>query len=118
MPILREYQQLQEQSKSLREQLISFENREDFKRESAFFNRLKMLMADYNESALDVIKLVNTEKSVSESPAIRKKRMIKVYRNPYEREIVETRGGNHKTLRAWKDQYGAEVVDSWLVEEK
>ena len=62
--------------------------------------------------------MVNAEKGVSESPAIRKKRMIKEYRNPYEREIVETRGGNHKTLRAWKDQYGAEVVDSWLVEEK
>jgi|TARA_R110000796_G_scaffold222991_1_gene339196 hypothetical protein len=67
---------------------------------------------------LDVIKLVNAEKGVSESPARRKKRKIKVYRNPYDREIVEIRGGNHKTLRAWKDLHGAEVVDSWLVEEK
>ncbi|EHA15236.1 MULTISPECIES: histone-like nucleoid-structuring protein, MvaT/MvaU family [Halomonadaceae] len=118
MSILREYQQLQEQSKSLREQLISLERREDFKRESAFFNRLKSLMVDYNKSALDVVKLINAEEGICESPARRKKRKIKVYRNPYDWEIVETRGGNHKTLRAWKDQHGAEVVDSWLVEEK
>ncbi|EPG5989341.1 transcriptional regulator, partial [Pseudomonas aeruginosa] len=26
----------------------------------------------------------------------------------------ETKGGNHKVLKAWKEQYGSETVESWL----
>ncbi|MCF5097806.1 transcriptional regulator, partial [Pseudomonas gessardii] len=26
----------------------------------------------------------------------------------------ETKGGNHRGLKAWKEQYGAATVDSWL----
>ncbi|MCS9086840.1 transcriptional regulator, partial [Pseudomonas aeruginosa] len=29
-------------------------------------------------------------------------------------EVVETKGGNHKVLKAWKEQYGAQTVDGWL----
>lgn len=39
---------------------------------------------------------------------------MKVYKNPLTGEIVETKGGNHKLLKAWKAQFGAEV-ESWLV---
>jgi len=118
MSLLREYQRLQKRSDSLREQLRLLENREEFKRESVFFNNLKSLMTDYKKSALDVIAIIDTDKSTNTPPARRKIRMIKVYRNPHNSEIVETRGGNHKTLRAWKDQHSAEDVDSWLIEEK
>ncbi|MDI7111006.1 transcriptional regulator, partial [Pseudomonas aeruginosa] len=24
------------------------------------------------------------------------------------------KGGNHKVLKAWKEQYGSETVESWL----
>lgn len=75
-------------------------------------------MTAYKKSALDVIAIIDTDKSTNTPPAQRKIRKIKVYRNPHNGEIVETRGGNHKTLRAWKDQHGAEDVDSWLIEEK
>ncbi|MGP9768578.1 histone-like nucleoid-structuring protein, MvaT/MvaU family [Halomonas sp. AOP13-D3-9] len=118
MSLLREYQRLQKRSDSLREQLRLLESREEFKRESVFFNNLKSLMTAYKKSALDVIAIIDTDKSTNTPPARRKIRKIKVYRNPHNGEIVETRGGNHKTLRAWKDQYGAEDVDSWLIEEK
>lgn len=118
MSLLREYQRLQERTETLREQLKSLEGREDFKRESVFFNNLKTLMTAYNKSAMDVIELFDQEQGTSKIPARRKTRKIKVYRNPHNGEIVETRGGNHKTLRAWKDQHGAEDVDSWLIEEK
>ncbi|BBI61583.1 hypothetical protein HSBAA_28890 [Vreelandella sulfidaeris] len=30
-------------------------------------------------------------------------------------EVIETRGGNHKGLRSWKDEHGDEAVESWLV---
>jgi len=26
----------------------------------------------------------------------------------------ETKGGNHKILKQWKEQYGAEAVEGWL----
>jgi len=44
----------------------------------------------------------------------RRPREIKVYDNPHTGELVETKGGNHKTLKAWKQQYGGDVVESWL----
>lgn len=44
----------------------------------------------------------------------RRERMVKVYKNPHDGSVVETKGGNNKTLKAWKTQYGAETVDSWL----
>lgn len=44
----------------------------------------------------------------------RKARVVKKYRNPHSGETVETKGGNHKVLKEWKAQYGAETVESWL----
>jgi hypothetical protein len=37
-----------------------------------------------------------------------------VYKNPETGETVESKGGNHKVLKAWKEQYGAEQVEGWL----
>lgn len=31
-------------------------------------------------------------------------------------EVVETKGGNHKTIKDWKAQYGAQEVESWLAQ--
>jgi hypothetical protein len=44
----------------------------------------------------------------------RRARTVKVYKNPHNGEIIETKGGNHKALKAWKEQYGAATVESWL----
>ncbi|MBN0809937.1 DNA binding protein, partial [Pseudomonas aeruginosa] len=44
----------------------------------------------------------------------RRERALKRYKNPNNGEVVETKGGNHKVLKAWKEQYGAETVESWL----
>ena len=30
-------------------------------------------------------------------------------------ETVETRGGNHKILKAWKSEYNLANIDEWLV---
>ena len=29
-------------------------------------------------------------------------------------EVVETKGGNHKTLKEWKAEHGSAIVESWL----
>ena len=39
---------------------------------------------------------------------------MKVFKNPYTGEVVETKGGNHKVLKSWKAEHGAETVESWL----
>jgi hypothetical protein len=35
---------------------------------------------------------------------------VKVYKNPHSGEIVETKGGNHKTLKQWKAEHGFATV--------
>lgn len=40
-------------------------------------------------------------------------RRVKIYRNPHANEVIETKGGNHKTLKEWKATWGAEEVESW-----
>lgn len=44
----------------------------------------------------------------------RKARQVKTYKNPHNGEIVETKGGNHKTLKEWKAKWGGDVVEGWL----
>ncbi|NGX17003.1 histone-like nucleoid-structuring protein, MvaT/MvaU family [Wenzhouxiangella sp. XN24] len=47
----------------------------------------------------------------------RRRRKLKVYLNPHTGEKVETRGGNHRVLKAWKAEHGSEVVESWVAGE-
>ncbi|WP_425326833.1 MULTISPECIES: hypothetical protein [Pseudomonas] len=44
----------------------------------------------------------------------RRIRTVKVYEDPHPGEIVETQGGNHKILKAWKAEHCAETFESWL----
>ena len=46
----------------------------------------------------------------------RRPRTLKVYIYPHTGEVVETKGGNHKTLKEWKTEHGAATVESWLTE--
>jgi hypothetical protein len=52
-------------------------------------------------------------KTASSTP--RRPREMKVYRNPKTGAEVQTKGGNHKVLKAWKAEFGADVVEGWLV---
>lgn len=35
-------------------------------------------------------------------------------KNPHTGEVVETKGGNHKTRKEWKAEHGSVNVESWL----
>lgn len=52
-----------------------------------------------------------------EQKKTRKPRKLKVFKNPHTGEVVETKGMNHRVLKAWKKEYGNETVDSWLVDD-
>lgn len=38
---------------------------------------------------------------------------MKTYKNPHSGEVIETKGGNHKTLKEWKAEHGSDLVESW-----
>ncbi len=120
MSILNSYLQKEQQLKQLQDELKTLENDERLKNELEFKEKLEALMREFGKSASDVIALLNpkptTAKSTTSSPSTgRAKRKLKIYKNPNTGEVVETRGGNQKTLKAWKEEHGAEVVESWLV---
>ncbi|MDN3526354.1 DNA binding protein [Halomonas sabkhae] len=122
--LLSNYMQKEEQLKQLQAELDKLENDERLKAELEFKDKLQSLMAEFGKSAADVIELLDPKSSNAGSSASkgaaagsngRRKRKLKIYKNPNTGEVVETRGGNQKTLKAWKDEFGAETVESWLV---
>lgn len=124
MSVLNTYLETEHQLKQLQEKLKQLESNESFQKELSFKNKLEALIKEYDKSAADVIALLNPQgkaKAAAKSAAsggTPKKRKLKIYKNPTTGEVVETRGGNHKTLKAWKEEHGAEVVESWLVREE
>lgn len=119
MSKLAEYRQLE---KHLAEQLKALETLKgdaDLKKEIEFETKLRDLLAKYGYSLKDVINLLDPQAG-RRAPApesksgSRKPRQLKVYKNPHTGEVVETKGGNHRTLKDWKAEHGSATVESWL----
>ncbi|MND62276.1 hypothetical protein D3C80_535580 [compost metagenome] len=77
------------------------------------------MLGEYSYSLKYVINLLDPKSGrrapVAEPQAsTRKPRQVKVYKNPNTGEVVETKGGNHKTLKEWKAEHGSATVESWL----
>lgn len=120
MSLLSAYMQKEQLLKQLTEELKNMESDQRLKVELEFKEKLDALMKEFDKSATDVIKLLDPQpqsaaKAPSSSTTVRRKRKLKIYKNPNTGEVVETRGGNQKTLKAWKDEFGSETVESWLV---
>lgn len=116
MSIIAEYKALEAQIAEQQKRLEALKGDEKLKREIEFETKLRALLADYNFSLKNIIALLDpkAEKGVVASKGARKERALKRYKNPNSGEVVETKGGNHKVLKSWKDQYGASEVESWL----
>lgn len=90
-----------------------------FQKEIEFETKLRALLAEYSYSLKDVMNLLDPQ-SGRRAPAAeakagtRKPRQVNVYKNPNTGEVVETKGGNHKTLKEWKAEHGSATVESWL----
>ncbi|TDR51298.1 H-NS family protein MvaT [Halomonas ventosae] len=120
MSLLNTYVEKEQQLKQLQEELDRLKDDERLKAELDFKNHLETLMREFDKSAADVISLLNptptaNKTSSSTKSTGRAKRKLKIYKNPNTGEVVETRGGNQKTLKAWKEEFGADTVESWLV---
>ncbi|GAB6405522.1 histone-like nucleoid-structuring protein, MvaT/MvaU family [Pseudomonas sp. MHK4] len=120
MSKLAEFRQLE---KHLAEQLQALEALKGdagLKKEIEFETKLRALLAKYGYSLKDIINLLDPQAGRRRAPAAepktgrRKPRQLKVYKNPHTGEVVETKGGNHKTLKEWKAEHGSATVESWL----
>ena len=119
MSKLAEFRQLE---KNLAEQLQALEamkGHAGLQKEIDFEKKLRDLLAKYGYSLKDVINMLDPQAG-RRAPAAeskvgsRRPRQLKVYKNPNTGEVVETKGGNHKTLKDWKSKHGAATVESWL----
>lgn len=119
MTILNRYLQIKNKIQELRENMRAIEESPDFQREKDFLNKLRDLMNEYGKTTGEVIVTLSPKNDDKETNTKRRrKRKLKIYKHPETGDVVETRGGNNKTLKVWKAQYGSEIVDSWLIEEK
>ena len=115
---------IEKQMAQLEKELKSIESSAAFKKEIAVKRALTNLMKKYGYSENDLIALLQSEGSepvkrgIKPAEKRRKPRKLKIFRNPETGETVETRGGNHKVLKAWKAQYNLESINNWLVETK
>ncbi|WP_251976419.1 histone-like nucleoid-structuring protein, MvaT/MvaU family [Salinicola avicenniae] len=122
MSLLSDYVKKEQLLKQLEEELKRMEGDQRLKDELEFKEKLEALMSEYGKKAADVIELLSPKPesgasatTAATSASGRRKRKLKIYKNPNTGEVVETRGGNHKTLKAWKDEHGSDTVESWVV---
>jgi len=110
MSLINEYRATEEAIKELQARLANL-SQDD---------KLRTLMGEYSKSLRDVIALLDPESKLSKAPrgavkttATKRARKVKQYKNPHNNEVIETKGGNHKTLKEWKAKWGGDVVESW-----
>ncbi|MDO3720290.1 histone-like nucleoid-structuring protein, MvaT/MvaU family [Marinobacter sp. chi1] len=118
MAKINDYYQKKQLMEKLALELEKLEEDQALKSELEFENKVRDLMKEYDKSPKDVLQILSAiDPSLAgakvEAPAGRAKRPMKTYKNPHTGEVVKTRGGNHKTLNAWRDKYGKEAVQGW-----
>ena len=119
MSKLTEFRKLEQQLARQRAELEAMKGDAGLKNEIEFETKLRALLGEYGFSLKNIINLLDPHpdrrsSSVAvKSKAVRKARNVKVYKNPNTGELVETKGGNHRRLKEWKNEFGAEAVESW-----
>lgn len=110
----------------LKAELSALENDRELKADLKLRGEIEALLKKYKrpvshlailfdfDSATAVTKRRGKAKPAAEPARTRRRRKLKVYKNPHTGETVKTRGGNHRVLKAWKAEHGSEVVESWL----
>jgi hypothetical protein len=123
MSKLAEYRQLERHLAEQMQALEAMKGDKGLEQEIEFEEKLRALLGEYNKSLRDITAILDPQsnfkgKTSKAAPApekaTRKPRSLKVYKNPHSGEVVETKGGNHRTLKEWKAEYGSAEVESWV----
>ena len=118
-----EYRALERQIAEQLQALEALKGSSALQSELEFEDKLRKLLGEYGMSLRNVISILDP-KAAAGAAAVggkvdgrkgqRAPRAVKRYVNPHTNEVVETKGGNHATLKAWKSEHGAAEVESWL----
>ena len=106
----------------LKKEIENLEKSKSYKNEQSLIRGVEKLLNKFGKTKAELIaflsdgKTSTTEKPKSQNP--RKQRKLKIYKNPLTDETIETRGGNHKILKAWKNQYPTQNIEDWIIEER
>jgi 3-dehydroquinate dehydratase len=117
--LIHEYRATEEAIRELQERLQALSQDDKLQKEMEFEQKLRDLMAEYQKSLRDIIALLDPaaygKRTVAAKDAspLRRTRKVKRYKNPHNGEVVETKGGNHRTLKEWKAQWGSDEVETW-----
>jgi sulfur carrier protein ThiS len=120
MSRLAEFRKLEQQLAAQLAELETLKNDDGLKREIEFETKLRDLLAEHGYSLRNIIAILDPQaagrKNAPSTPekVVRRARAVKTYKNPHNGEVVETKGGNHKTLKAWKAEHGSDEVESWV----
>ena len=122
MSLINEYRATEEAIKELQARLKNLSQDDKLQTELEFEGKLRTLMGEYQKSLRDIIALLDPEAKFNKAPrggavkvaGTKRARKVKQYKNPHNGEIIETKGGNHSGLKAWKREHGSDTVESWL----
>ncbi|NKF28144.1 DNA binding protein [Pseudomonas sp. BGM005] len=120
MSRLAEFRKLEQQLAEQLAELESMKSDSGLKKEMEFESKLRALLGEYGFSLKNIISILDPEAGRRSSAPIavpvkpaRKARDVKIYKNPNSGELIQTKGGNHRQLKEWKVEFGADVVESW-----
>lgn len=112
----------------LKRKAALLEKDESVQKVIGFQAKLNDLMEKYKVSRADVLQMWGVEEKISKATKAPKSakpakagdkrfqaRPLKTYKNPHTGEVVKTKGGNHKVLNAWRETFGKDVIDAWMV---
>ncbi|MBC2693295.1 MULTISPECIES: histone-like nucleoid-structuring protein, MvaT/MvaU family [Pseudomonas] len=121
MSRLAEFRKLEQQLAEQLAELESMKSDSGLKAEMEFESKLRALLGEYGFSLQNVISLLDPHAGrrspVAAAPkTVRKARDVKIYKNPNSGELIETKGGNHRHLKEWKAEFGADIVESWRIQ--
>ena len=108
----------------LKIEIANLEKSESYKNEQSLIRGVEKLLNKFGKTKAELIAYLSEGKTTkvttkkAESTNTRKQRKLKIYQNPLTNETIETRGGNHKILKAWKNQYPAQNIEEWIIEER
>ncbi|MBC3363954.1 DNA binding protein [Pseudomonas sp. Z5-35] len=120
MSLITEYNATKQAIEELQQRLADLSKDDKLQKELEFEGKLRTLMGEYSKSLRDIIALLDPEAKSSKAPrgavkttGTKRARKVKQYKNPHNGEVIETKGGNHKTLKEWKAKWGGDVVEGW-----
>lgn len=103
---------------ALREQLARLESLKhdhELKHEMEFEEKLQSLLQEYGFKLQNIVDILDPQPiHFPELELGSRTRKVQVWKNPITGEVLETKSGNNKKLKAWKEEHGEKFVSTWL----